>query len=261
MVDIEQLELQYFQTNKPVPYDLKCGVQLLIEPIRVEHWAEFERALPVLKIEKNDINDVEIIQMSYVAFLEFLSMSNQMYFNMLKTLLRHSLRMENFGFGKDGGKVCICETDRPEDDDDAEITTIITAKEFDEIKKIILFQNIYDYDDTYLSADVRKAIEEYNKIRYKDVVSPTLEKKKIFIMSKNGASENRINKMYYRTFSQLFKTLVDNDIYFANKMLEASQKYETKEISTHPMFVKDIDKINDAFSSMSNIENKMGSVT
>ena len=41
MVDIEQLEFLYFQNNKPVPYDLKCGVQLLIEPIRVENWAEY----------------------------------------------------------------------------------------------------------------------------------------------------------------------------------------------------------------------------
>lgn len=257
MVDIEQLEMLYFQNNKPVPYQLKCGIQLSIEPIRVENWAEFERAIPVLKIEKNDTSDVEIIQMSYVAFLELLSKSNAVYYNMLCTILKYSLGMEYIGFANNNGKVCICETDVPTDDEDSKIIAIITPKEFEDIKKIILYQNIYDYEDIYMSADIRKAIEDYNRIKYKNVASPTLEKKKIFVMSKNGTSENRINKMFYRTFSQIFKTLVDNDIYFANKMVETSQKSDVKEISVHPMFAKDIDKIGEAFTTKESLENKI----
>lgn len=254
MIDIKQLELLYFQTNKPVPYDLKCGKKILIHPILVEDWAIFEASIPILKIEKNDSNDVKIIQMSYLEFIDYLiknSGKDDKYNMMFGNILYGSLKTEKVGLDKINGKINIISFD-------GDYT--INPKEFDDIKRIILYQNIVDYDDRYMSADVRKAIEDYHKVKYKDVTSPTLEKKKIFIMSKNGISEDRINKMYYRTFSQIFKTLVDNDIYFANKMAETSPKYDVKESVIHPMYAKDIDKLDEAFTSKEGIENKIKGV-
>ena len=90
MVDIDTLTIRYFENDKPVPYMLKCGVDIKISPIRVENWTEFEMSLPILNIEKNDTSDVDIIQMSYVAFLELLSKSNAIYYNMLCTILKYS---------------------------------------------------------------------------------------------------------------------------------------------------------------------------
>ena len=55
MVDMEQLELIYFQNNKPVPYLLKCGVEILIYPIRVEDWSVFYSSLTVFTIEKEEL--------------------------------------------------------------------------------------------------------------------------------------------------------------------------------------------------------------
>lgn len=251
MVDIKQLETLYFQINKPVPYNLKCGKEILIHPILVEYWAVFEASLPILRIEKNDINDIKIIQMSYLEFIYHIienSDKDDKYGMMLANILSGSLKTENVGLDKIDGKINIISIDGEYN---------ITSSEFEDIKRIILYQNIVDYDDRYMSSDIRKAIEDYNRIKYKDIASPTLEKKKIFIMSKNGTTEERINKMYYRTFSQVFKTLVDNDIYFANKMMETSPKYEIKDKIVHPMFAKDIDKLDEAFTSKEGLENKI----
>lgn len=251
MVDIKQLETLYFQINKPVPYNLKCGKEILIHPILVEHWAVFEASLPILRIEKNDINDIKIIQMSYLEFIYHIienSDKDDKYGMMLANILSGSLKTEKVGLDKIDDKINIISIDGEYN---------ITSAEFEDIKKIILYQNIIDYDDRYMSADVRKAVQDYHNIKYKDISSPTLEKKKIFIMSKNGTTEERINKMYYRTFSQIFKTLVDNDIYFANKMMETSPKYEIKDKIVHPMFAKDIDKLDEAFTSKEGLENKI----
>lgn len=76
-------------------------------------------------------------------------------------------------------------------------------------------------------------------------------------MSKSGVSEDALNKMYYRTFSLMFRMMVDNDIYFANKMLEASPKYDIKESATHPLFTKEDDGISNAFTSSDKLKNKI----
>ena len=39
MVDIETLSEVYFASDEPVPYQLKCGVEILIYPIKVKDWA------------------------------------------------------------------------------------------------------------------------------------------------------------------------------------------------------------------------------
>jgi hypothetical protein len=70
MIDLEKLKLLYFQNDEPCPYRLKCGVELLIKPIKVKNWSIFESSLCVLQIEKNDIDDIKIIQMSYLEFIE-----------------------------------------------------------------------------------------------------------------------------------------------------------------------------------------------
>lgn len=252
MVNFENLELIYFQNNKPVPYQLKCGNIILIHPIKVEDWNLFYSSLSVFMIEKVDANDLSILKLSYIDFLSFLIEQNEAYKTMLYNVLNYSLKENYMAMSKSNGKSVITILD-----EDKVIKSIITSKELEEIKKIILKQNIYDYDDRYISPDIKKEIEEYNKIRYKGVVQPNFEKKKVFVMSKSGISEDSLNKMYYRTFSRMFKLMVDNDIYFANKMLEASPKYDMKEDILHPLYAKEDDGIASAFTSSDKLKNKI----
>lgn len=252
MVNFENLELIYFQNNKPVPYQLKCGNIILIHPIKVEDWNLFYSSLSVFMIEKVDANDLSVLKLSYIDFLSFLIEQNEAYKTMLYNVLNYSLKENYMAMSKSNGKSVITILD-----EDKVIKSIITSKELEEIKKIILKQNIYDYDDRYISPDIKKEIEEYNKIRYKGVVQPNFEKKKVFVMSKSGISEDSLNKMYYRTFSRMFKLMVDNDIYFANKMLEASPKYDMKEDILHPLYAKEDDGIASAFTSSDKLKNKI----
>ena len=252
MVDIEQLELMYFQNNKPVPYLLECGAEILIYPIKLEDWSMFYSSLTVFMIEKTEYDDLDILKLPYIDFLKFLITKKNVHEAMIYNVLSQSLKEKNMAISKSNEKSVIAILD-----EDDLIKSIITSKEMEEIKKIILKQNIYNYDDRYISPDIKKEIEEYNKIKYKGIVQPNFEKEKVFVMSKSGVSEDALNKMYYRTFSLMFRMMVDNDIYFANKMLEASPKYDIKESATHPLFTKEDDGISNAFTSSDKLKNKI----
>ena len=58
--------------------------------------------------------------------------------------------------------------------DDEDLVEIDDAQ-FDDLRKVILFQNIYKYDDTEMSDDFRRVVEEYYRLKNKDIVLPTLE--------------------------------------------------------------------------------------
>lgn len=252
MVDFKQLELIYFQNNKPVPYRLKCGTIIYINPIRVEDWNLFNASLSLFSIEKVDVDDLEVLKLSYIDFIIYLISQEKSYEMMLYNILSQSLKEQNIAIAKSNSKnvVVIC-------DEEDTIKAVITSKELEEIRKIILKQNIYDYDDRYISPDVKREIEAYNKIKYSNIAQPDFEKKKVFVMSKNGISEDSLNKMFYRTFSRMFKLMVDNDIYFANKMIEASPKYQVEDSVTHPLFAKEEDATKNAFVSVDKMKNKI----
>jgi hypothetical protein len=252
VIDSKQLELLYFSSNKTVPYNLKCGVTISIYPIRVIDWNLFCTSLSLFSIEKVDTDDLEVLKLSYLDFLIYLISKNKYYEFMLYDILSQSLKENNIAIDKSNNKNVIVILN-----EDNSIKSIITSKELEDIKKIIFKQNIYDYDDRYISPDIKREMEAYNKIKYKDIVQPDFEKKKVFVMSKNGIDEDSLNKMFYRTFSRMFKLMVDNDIYFANKMIEASPKYDITESMTHPLFAKEEDATKNAFTSVDKMKSKI----
>ena len=138
------------------------------------------------------------------------------------------------------------------------ITHYICPKDFDEISKIILFQNDINYDDRYISPDMRKEIEQYYKLKYKDLTPPTIEKKKAFVISKTGISLNEINNMVFRMFDQVYQASIDSEIYIGNKIIQASQKYDVKGNIEHPMFEVKKDPILSAMGGDAEVfENKI----
>ena len=275
MVDIDRLELMYFQNDEPIPYRLKNavskdgsvsqeGYNLFIKPIKVKDWSVFNNCIDIIMHELQDYNSVEIIQMSYLEFLLNVLLEQvsdeEISENAFKlsTVLSMSLGIYEARKGAFRNKPCLTLHD-----ESGLAIALITPKEFNELKKIILFQNIINYDDRYLSPEIKKEIAEYEKIKYSNdsIVNPTLEKQKVFVISKTGISMKDINDMTYRTFTQVYNYNVNVDLYFAQKILQASQKYDMKEEAIHPLFKKEEDRLKSAFVSKSDFEGKMKNVT
>lgn len=261
MVDIKTLELSYFSNGEPVPYKLKDGTIINIYPILVKDFPMYEWANQILQIRKNEINDIKIIQMTYLEFLLKETVNNnevskyQLYY-LLKLCLHENLigilDDNNEPYEKNGKQYIAIV------DDDNNIKHTIVSKDFDEISKIILFQNDINYDDRYISPDMRKEIEQYYKLKYKDSTPPTIEKKKAFVISKTGISLNEINNMVFRMFDQVYQASIDSEIYIGNKIIQASQKYDVKGNIEHPMFEVKKDPILSAMGGDAEVfENKI----
>ena len=127
------------------------------------------------------------------------------------------------------------------------------SKEFDKIKEIILCYNDKDYDGRYISEDMRKAMEDYYSIKFRNNYShiPTLEERKLFVSFKSGLTLQQINDMAYRHFDIMYNQCIDNDLFFSQKIIQASEKYKVNEDEiVYPLFKK-----NDKFSFLQNADN------
>lgn len=251
MINIQQLAELYFANDEPCPYQLKDNTIIYIYPIKVKDWYIFNASLSILQIDKNKINDIQIIQMSYLEFLCKKALNDDINRQKLLNIFNYSINEDNICLGKYNNRdvLIICDKDNKQ-------KYFITSKEFDEISKIILFQNIKDYDDRYVDEDVRELMEEYYKMKYQDSKVPTLEEQKTYTIAKTGLSMNEINNMTYRTFSQVYKHSVDDVLYIGQKIIQGSYKYDVKQDILHPLYEKPKDKYEEIFTNTSTLAGK-----
>jgi hypothetical protein len=162
----------YFSNYKPIPFKLKYNNYIIyIKPVTVEMSAFYHDNIDILLIDKNVENSVEIISMSYLQYLIDVLFVDEERQKMLVTILKLSLGDEYvYTMGHDEkGKVYLGIVK------DNKTVSRITPKEFDKISDIILNYNDPNFENRHISTDMRKAMEEYYKIKFKDQYMPTLE--------------------------------------------------------------------------------------
>lgn len=246
MVDYELLRVQYFQNEIPCPYELKGGTKILIYPINVEDYYTYIISKGIMEINKNDTQDVSIISMSYLEFLyKKILKNNQVNIDKFLIFLRLILHEDYINIEETDKKFYL--TISKNTDDGYEYKHIISSKELEEISKISFFQNDPDYDDTIYNPEIKKAMEDYYKLKYRGS-SPSLEKQKAYVISKTGFNLKDINKMIYRTFNFVYHACIDSEIYLSQQILKGSYRYEIKEPIIHPLFEKPKSKLNEVFS-------------
>lgn len=253
MVDLDVYTNVYFSNGFDVPYKLRDGGEISIKPVLVKDYNIYEWACQVIQLLKNETNDVNIIQMSYLQYLvEVVFPQNEEFKNMFMYLLSLCLGVQKASYFKnDKGKwrLALC-------DDEDIVIGIVTPKEWDEIMFIILNQNDAHYDNRYVNPEVREMMQEYYKIKYRDIVQPSLEKRKAFVCSKIGKTFKELSELTIREFNEIYKACVDSEIYLATKITEASYKYEVKQQAKHPLFEADVDAYEEAFSDTNVLQNK-----
>lgn len=224
----------YFGNDEPIPFTTKFNNYVLyIKPVYVKDYGVYAESVGVLLIDKNRINDVRIIQMSYLQFLGELMNDNETYRNALVNVLSFSLDGDfTYTIGYDEkNKIYL----GLRDSNTNELVTRISAKEFNQISEIILHYNDMDYDDRIISEDLRNAMEDYYKLKFKDHHIPTLEEKKAFVTIKTGLSMSNLNNMSYRNFELIYNTAQSIDIFFSQRILQASEKYKVEDL-VYPLF-------------------------
>ena len=226
----------YFANEKPVPFRIKDNDYILyIRPVTVDMYSFYRDNVGILLIDKNRVNDANIISMSYLQYLTDIVLPQKEYQNKLVTILKLSLGDDyNFTMGHfDNGKSYIGVKDN-----DNNLLCRITSKEFDKISDIILNYNDRTYDNRYISDDMRKAINDFYSLKFKDKHIPTLEEKKAFVSFKSGLTLKQINEMSYRYFETIYNQCVENDLFFSQKIIQASEKYKVNDEIVYPLFKK-----------------------
>lgn len=189
--------------------------------------------------------------MSYLQFLikkicrdDF---QDGMFTSKLWWMLKLSLNEEYWTFGDNC--IIFCE-------ENGTVKYAINAKEFDDISKIIISYNDINYNEIEVSDEVKELAQTYYKTKYKDVHSPTLEEKKAFVCAHTNKNFNDLNNLAIREFELLYKSCLDSEQYFAEKIIQASYKYDVKENVIHPLFRKKEDPYAEIFTSPSTLSSK-----
>ena len=197
-VNIDLLKRTYFYFDKPVPYTIKDKT-IFIKPVSVENSEIFLSSFDILSIDKNSLPDPKIIQMSYLQFLvEYLLKEEENVYRIVNIL--------NLCLGFEKPRIATDELGKYIISDDI-FKVEINAKDFDNIRRIILYQNLIDYDDEYINPDLKKALDEANQLKMKNVEIPDLERQMAIITAHCGLPKYEQLKMTYRSFKLLFKEI------------------------------------------------------
>ena len=281
MDNIKEHVDKYVTLQKPVPlYNLQ------VKPILVRDFFQFNNAKDVLDIEKNKIPDINIIQMTYLRFLLTIMIEQDGFKEDFLTILALSLGVKydatkrNPSFEpneiltqqtrKDESEVWINGWDvrfRVSDDrvvlclyDDEDLVEIDDAQ-FDDLRKVILLQNIYKYDDTEMSDDFRRVVEEYYRLKNKDIVLPTLEDRLMAVCVSSAYKLEELYTMPLRLFDALLEYSVDKLEYQVNKLIInlAQGKVEGLHLS-HWVYKTKKDKYSEIFTDAQDLVKKVTSI-
>lgn len=268
--DLEYYQRKYFAKDLPIPYKLKCGYELTLYPILVNQWDLFEECLDIVLIDKNSINDANIISMSYLEFLKEIRFNikeeiEKGYFfgdnelNKLKQFFHICLKEDYISIEKAQNKYLVIIGGLNEEND-LVLKATMTNKEFQEVVKIILFQNIKDYDDRKLDPEVQKIYNDYISLKQRDIHQPTFEEKLNYVLGITGKNVEEINNMTYRRFDGIFDSMVNRDEYIATKIIEASEKFKCDKTSIYFLYQKKKDKYADFIQDPQSLRNKIDGI-
>lgn len=250
-IDVAVLEKAYFYFDKPVPYKLSDTAHIDIMPISVYDSEVFLSSCDILQIDKNALNSVEMIQMSYLDFLFKVMLPT----DQSKIGLDKFCNIMKLCLGMPDWKIKMNEKKKislvaPDD------SFGITGKQFDDIKRIILYQNIAHYDDEYIDPDLKKAMADVDRLKGKSIDVPTLERRMAIITAHCGISKQTLMQYSMRSLQLLFEECA-GEVEFTTLrpiMLYAGKAKEFE----HWIYKKKKDKFDGYITSVESYNKSMG---
>lgn len=257
--NVKDYVTRYATLDEPVPYK-----SLLIYPVLVRDFFSFASYYDVIQIDKDSIADPDIISMSYLKFLievvfkDETKLGNTEYtigeinkdkFVLLMQLCFHLSDEDELKLFIENNKYYIYIKDEK-----------IKAKEFDEIIKIIMFQNVYDYFDDYIDPDFKKAVDEYYAIKNKGLVNPDLESKMAALTAMTGMKKKDFLDMTYREFENVFHSALSKMDYEISHTAEMSGFVKFDKPIDHWVYQRKKNRYEDAFTSSEGFKDKISQV-
>lgn len=201
-INLDFLARTYFWFDKPVPYKLANNNVININPIDVQTAELFLWCIDIISIDKNSLADPKYISMSYLDFIIQTFVMNED-----KALAQEAVTKITNIFA-----LCLGWKDEIKIGYNDRLKVVlhlgdmtITGSQFEDIRRIILYQNLLDFDDSYINPDVKKAIEDTERAKNKNLDPPNLERRMAIISAHTGISKSEQMTMTYRSHSALFR--------------------------------------------------------
>lgn len=209
----------------------------------------------VLTIDKNSIPDAKVIQMSYLEYLITEEKKNPDfgYMKMLGWLLTIVLKDENltlrYGFDDKKKPVIILNNN------------VFSAKDFEEIRQIICFQNEIEIPDDRVAKEIRDAAKLAAEIRRKNsgMKHAGLEDQIIAVSISTGIPIEDVYNVTIRKFNKMLARIdhkLHYEIYLSASM-SGFVKFKDKNAIKHWLADLDADK-HDGLIAYEEFENKFG---
>ena len=250
-IDIEVLEKGYFYFDKPVPYKLSDTTHVDITPVSVYDSEVFLSSCDILQIDKNALNSVEIIQMSYLDFLLKVMLptdKSSLLLDKLSNIFRLCLGMKTWKLKvKEKQKLSIVAPD-----DSFEIT----GKQFDDIKRIILYENVPHYDDSYIDPDLKKMMDEVDRLKSQGISAPNLERRMAIITAHCGVNKQTLMQYTMRSLQLLFEECA-GEVEFTTLRPIMLYAGKAKELE-HWIYKKKKDRLDGYITSVESYNKSMG---
>ena len=251
-LDLDFLARAYFYLDEPVPYQLEDGNTIYINPVLVKDSEIFLSSIDLFTMDKNSLPDPAIIQMSYLQFITDILLKGekgeicrQKFLNLLILCLgmekpfiyRDERNRPYLTEGIDGYK--------------------ITHKQFEDIRRIILYQNIAHFDDSYINPEAKAAMNQIDVLKNQEYEDMTVERKMAIITSHTGVLKKDQIDMTYRSHCILFEEVCGEVEFTTVRPAYLFGGSKGKELP-HWIYKKKKNKLNDYFISDKAYHKSMG---
>ena len=196
-LNIELYKKAYFYFDRPAEYQLKDKKIVCIYPIAVKDSEIFLSSMSVISIDKNSSDSVEIIQMSYLDFIYKILFQDEINIDKFSNILKYCLHINKFAIGYDDNNKPYL--------NDVESDIVIKYKDFENIRRIILYQNILRYDDEYVNPEIKRMMAEVDAVKNVGIDPPNIERKMAIVTAHCGISKQEQMAMTYRSHCLLFE--------------------------------------------------------
>lgn len=227
---------------------------LLLYPVSIRKINKFLQSSSVLRIQKEYIPDKEIIKMSYLKFLmtnidkEKEEYGESLTFDLLALCFMICMRIEEISIrlfiGEDGKANLIL--------NDVEIN----ENDFDYLRKLILYQNLPNYDDELMNPDLKNDLEQADKIKNGGEETEDFEHLIANLVIGTGMNIDDVKNLPIRKF-YIIGQVMDRKLHYSiYKQASVGGFVEFKQPITHYL-KKNIDLLENKVTTVETLKNNL----
>ena len=227
---------------------------LLLYPVSIKKINKFLQSSSVLRIQKEYIPDKEIIKMSYLKFLmtnidkEKEEYGESLTFDLLALCFMICMRIEEISI-----RLFI--------DEDGKTKLILNGveideNEFDYLRKLILYQNLPNYDDELMNPDLKNDLEEADKIKNGSEETEDYEHLIANLVIGTGMNIDDVKNLPIRKF-YIIGQVMDRKLHYSiYKQASVGGFVEFKQPITHYL-KKNIDLLENKVTTVETLKNNL----